>query len=167
MKSGSIVLVDTNVIIEAHRTGCWTPIAHYFNLHTVSKVIEETQTGHQNRSEESHIDEANLRSSFSVIMDVTETERVSFNMLHDHPALDDGEKDLLIYAESLSTPVWLLNSPDMAAVRFSHQQGWTDRLVSLESMSSHLKARLKEDLHWNYTEGWLSEKKTKLHLGIG
>lgn len=166
MNPGSIVLVDTNVIIEAHRTGCWKPIAQYFELHTVSKVIEETQTGYQNRSEESQIDEADLRSTFSVIVDVTETERVSFNISHDHPSLDDGEKDLLIYAESLSAPAWLLNSPDMAAVRFSHQQGWTDRLVSLEAMTSHIKARLKEDLRLNYTERWLSEKKTKLHLGM-
>ena len=166
MNRNLIVLVDTNVIIEAHRAGCWIPLAQYFDLHTVSKVIEETQTGCQNRNPESWISEVELRASFATIGDVTDTQRASFNMAHDHPPLDDGEKDLLVYAETLTNPVWLLNSPDMAAVRFAHARGWIDRLVSLEAMVSHLKARLRENLRQNYTERWLSEKKTKLLLDM-
>lgn len=160
-----IVLVDTNVILEAHRTGCWTPLSQYFALHTVSKVVEETQTGYQNRTPEEWIDEAGLRSSLACVTDVTEEQRVAFNVAHGHPALDAGERDLLIYAESLQDRVWLLNSPDMAAVRFAHKNGWIDRLASLEAMTSHLKARLRESLRTNYTERWLSGKKTNLLLG--
>ena len=160
-----IVLVDTNVILEAHRTGCWAPISQYFDLHTVDKVIEETQTGFQNRSNEQTIDEVALRASFSNIASINNGQRAEFNLAHNHPTLDDGERDLLVYAESLPNTVWFLNSPDMAAVRFVHGRGWIDRLVSLEVMASHLKARLGEDLRGNYTERWLSGKRTSLILG--
>lgn len=160
-----IVLVDTNVILEAHRTGCWAQISQYFALHTVGKVVEETQTGYQNRVQEEWIDEVELRATFACIADVTEEQRVAFNIVHGHPSLDDGERDLLIYAEMLQGPAWLLNSPDMAAVRFAHVNGWIDRIMSLEAMTSHLRARLRESLRANYTERWLSGKKTGLILG--
>lgn len=60
-----IVLVDTNVILEAHQTGCWVPLAEYFALHTVAKVVKETQTGYQNRDPEHWIDEAVLRGQLA------------------------------------------------------------------------------------------------------
>lgn len=160
-----IVLVDTNVILEAHQTGCWVPLAQYFALHTVAKVVEETQTGYQNRDPEHWIDEAMLRGQLAHVETVTEVQRVKFNMAHGHPTLDAGERDLVIYAESLTSPMWLLNSPDMAAVRFAHRMGWIDRLVSLGAMSAHLKTRLSRDLRDNYTERWLSGKRTGLLLG--
>lgn len=87
-------------------------------------------------------------------------------MNHGHPSLDDGERDLLIYAKTFAEPIWLLNSPDMAAVKFAYGEGWSDQLVSLEAMSSHLKVRLASSLRENYTERWLSDKKTKLLLGL-
>ncbi len=40
-EKGQIVLVDTNVILEAHRVSCWNTLASHFRLATV----EETQTG--------------------------------------------------------------------------------------------------------------------------
>ena len=162
-----IVLVDTNVILEAHRTGCWKPLAAYFSLHTVAKVVEETQTGYQNRSPEELIDEGTLRGQLVHVENISETQRVQVNMTHGHPSLDDGERDLIIYAETFDSQVWLLNSPDMAAVRFCHKQGWLQRLVSLGAMTSHIKTHLREDLRINYTEGWLSVKRTDLLLGIG
>lgn len=163
---GQVVLVDTNVIIESHRTGCWTQIAGFFRVETVEKVIEETQTGFQNRRPEQHIDEYVLRSTFHKVVGVSDEQRARFNLDYGHPALDPGERDLLVYAESLAGDAWLLNSPDMALVRFAHDRRWLDRLVSLESMAAHLKARLNQDLAHNYSERWLSERKTKLILGI-
>lgn len=162
---GQIVLVDTNVVLEAHQTGCWVPLAGYFALHTVAKVVEETQTGYQNRNPEHWIDEAVLRRQLAHVEQITELQRVSFNMAHGHPALDPGERDLLIYAATLDAPAWLLNSPDMAAVRFAYHVGWIDRLVSLGAMSAHLKTRLGRDLRHHYTERWLSSKRTALLLG--
>ena len=107
-QSRQIVLVDTNVILEAHQTGCWIPLANYFALHTVAKIVEETQTGYQNRDPEHWIDESVLRRQLAHVETITDVQRVAFNMKHDHPTLDAGERDLLIYAETLALPAWLL-----------------------------------------------------------
>lgn len=60
------VLVDTNVILEAHLTGCWDALAGGYNLETVEKCIEETQTGNQLRERKVEIDERALRASLTV-----------------------------------------------------------------------------------------------------
>ncbi|WP_025869227.1 hypothetical protein [Methylobacillus glycogenes] len=160
-KPGDIVLIDTNVIIEAHRAVCWKPLSHHFQLHTVSKVIEETQTGFQNRNPEQLIEINELKSSFAHIESIETSRVIAFDLEVGEVGLDDGEKALIIYAQSLKQPVWYLNSPDLAAVRYMSQQGWQDRLVSLESMLKHLKHRSKNPLKNNYTEAWLSQARLK------
>ena len=160
------VLVDTNVIIEAHRTGCWNTIARYFAIETVDKVIEETQTGAQNRSPETLINEVQLRASMQHVAKITDQMRAQFHSAFPLAVLDPGERDLLVYAGSLSpADAWLLNSPDMAAVRHAHSRGWLDRLVSLESINGHLKGRIKAAFRDNYSEKWLSVRRTRLILG--
>ena len=116
-----IVLIDTNVIIEAHRVNCWNPLAQYFNLHTVEKVIEETQTGYQNRRPEQTIDQTLLRKSFCEIETITELQIVEFDMSNVGQGLDDGEKQLIIYAHTIEGNVWFLNSPDLASIKYSCQ----------------------------------------------
>ncbi len=160
-----IVLVDTNVIIEAHRTRCFTQLAQYFELHTVETVVVETQTGHQNRRPEETIDYALLRSQLRHVEDVTDLARIEFALAYPDAILDDGERDLLIYAGTLpAKDVWFLNSPDKAAIRFGHQRRWLDRFVSLEAMVNHLKLRPIDALKGNYTERWLSEQRTLFQL---
>lgn len=160
------VLVDTNVIIEAHRTGCWNTIANYFHLETVEKVIEETQTGAQNRAPETHIDVKKLRASMHYVATVTDVMRAKFNEDFPGVLLDPGERDLVIYAGSIPVAeIWLLNSPDMAAVRHAYSRGWIEKLVSLEVLNAHLKGKLNASLRDNYSEGWLSSRRTRLILG--
>ena len=164
MQRGSIVLVDTNVIIEAHRTTTWNALADYFDLHTVEKVIEETQTGANNRREQDNIKETDLRVSLGHVHTVTEPERAAVLSSSGGVILDPGELDLLAYANTLgSGQIWLLNSPDRAAVRYCHAKNWQDRVVSLEEMAGLL--RIKRDWRLNYTSAWLSEFKLNLFLG--
>lgn len=163
---GDIVLIDTNVIIESHRTGCWNQISNHFTFHTVAKVIEETQTGFQNRKPEESIDETLLRNSIQHIEVITDIQIIEFNIRSGHPALDLGERDLMIYAELISGNAWFLNSPDVASIRFAHNKGWLDRLVSLGAMTTCLKSRLKKNLAGNYTEPWLSERKLDFRMKL-
>lgn len=107
---------------------------------------------------------ARLRATIAHAENVTDDDRAEFNLAFGHPSLDPGERDLLLYAARLGSTGWLLNSPDMAAVRFAFSQGWGDRLVSLEAMGAHLKARLKETMKDNYTERWLGQRRTQLIL---
>ena len=131
-RPGQIVLADTNVIIEAHRTGCWKVLANHFAIHTV---------------------------------EISETQRAQFHIDFSLALLDPGERDLIIHAGTLGVAdIWLLNSPDMAAVRHAHGRGWIDRLVSLEAMNAHLKFKPKAALRENYSERWLSTKRTNLLL---
>jgi len=160
------VLVDTNVIIEAHRAGCWNAIAQYFHLETVEKVIEETQTGAHNRPRESLIDETILRASMRHVATITDAMRAEFSEKFPTALLDDGERDLIIYAGTLNVgELWLLNSPDKAAVRHANSRTWLDRVVSLEAMNSHLKVKPKDKLKTNYSEDWLARLRTQLLLG--
>jgi hypothetical protein len=134
-------------------------------VHTVEKVIEETQTGAQNRRPEENIDEGQLRASLAHVAAVTPLQRAEFLVQYPTSGLDPGELDLVIYAGTLAPKdAWLLNSPDNATVRHALSRGWIDRLVSIESTNGHLRGRLKENLQYNYTETWLSEKRLKHFL---
>lgn len=165
-RQGQRVIVDTNVIIEAHRTGCWTTLTHYFEIETVEKVVEETQTGAQNRAPETHINEQVLRASLTHVATITDAMRAKFHEAYPTAVLDPGERDLIVYAGTLKgNDTWLLNSPDMAAVRHAHSRGWLDRVVSLEAMNRQLKGHLSAALKDNYTEQWLSVRRTRLILG--
>lgn len=162
---GQIVLVDTNVIIEAHQTACLSQLANHFQLCTVEKVIEETQRGKQRRSPERNIDEAQLRGWMLEIGNVTEEQRFNFTLTHQAIGLDAGERDLLIWAENRQD-AWILNSPDMAVLRFANRKGWLDRLVSLEDMCRSMSARLSQDLRENFRENWLSVNRTDFRMGV-
>jgi precorrin-4 methylase len=161
-----IVLVDTNVILEAHRVGCWAALCQYFALHTVEKVVEETQTGFQNRSPEQTINEQTLRKQLKHVEHITDLQRAAFTTAHFDAVLDDGERDLVIYAGSLSVAnVWLLNSPDIATIRHASRRNWLDQLISLEEMRQHLNPKAKTALRTNYTRSWLSSQRTQFRSG--
>lgn len=160
-----IVLIDTNVILEAHRVSCWNTLSSYFRLTTVETVVQETQTGFQNRSPGQTIQLAPLRASFHHIEDVKDLDRAQFAADHPGVLLDPGERDLVIYAGSIDPKtVWFLNSPDMAAVRYCHENKWLDRVVSLEAMNRHVQAHTTSSLRDNFTESWLSSRRTRLKL---
>lgn len=50
MTKGDIVLMDTNVIIEAHLTRCWRAVVNAFKVETVEKCCEEAATGDKRRA---------------------------------------------------------------------------------------------------------------------
>jgi hypothetical protein len=167
MKAGDIVLIDTNVILEAHRITRWQHLSANFNVHTVDKVIEETQTGYQKRSIEEQIDQEKLIESFAQVYAVSE-EEIALTMLTSPEVfnLDAGERDLLIYAASFDGDCWLISSPDSAAMRAAHKQGWLDKVVSLESLLETINCKPNIALRENYTKKWDEAKKSQIRLGI-
>ncbi|MEO3683361.1 hypothetical protein ABHN84_13805 [Shewanella vesiculosa] len=167
MKAGDIVLIDTNVIIEAHRVSRWEHLSKHFKVHTVEKVIEETQNGYQKRAKEQQIDQNELTKSFSEIYSVSEKEIAGTMMTTPEIfTLDAGERDLLIYASKLNIECWLISSPDSAAMRAAHKQGWLDRVVSLESLLEVINCKSAIPLRDNYTRKWDDKKKSQIRLGI-
>lgn len=57
------ILVDTNVIIEAHSTKCWKALVGHHSLDTVEMCIQECDTG--NRGSNVRIDTVELGRSLN------------------------------------------------------------------------------------------------------
>ncbi len=160
-----VVLVDTNVIIEAHATNVWKSIADFFALETVAKCVEETQTGYQNRTPEQQIDQSSLLTSFVTVHDPSEEDRFAVRL--EHESLDDldaGERDLIVHAFGRTDDVWLLASPDKAAMRFISELNLTNKLVSLESMAKRVGAKPRKAFKAQYTEKWHVIERSNLLL---
>ena len=89
-----IVLVDTNVILEAHRTRSWRALRGGYLVETVKDCVTETQTGFQLRSPEQQIDQAELRKRLGAVHAVEEPERVRLALRIGNIVLDEGEASL-------------------------------------------------------------------------
>ena len=82
------VLVDTNVILEAHRTGSWRALTGGYAVETVEGCVTETQTGFQLRQPEHRIDQAELRDRLAGVHAVGERERAVLAISAGEIALD-------------------------------------------------------------------------------
>lgn len=166
LNRGDRVLLDTNVILEACRVGCWRAVASEFQLITVEKVIEETQTGHQNRSPEQNVDESALREHLHHIAVVTREQTAAIDLDYPDHGLDEGEHHLVAYAATLGNqPIWLLNSPDKGTIRFCSRAEWLDRLVSLQAMTDTLGLPHGRKMRGNYTRSWLETQVNPFRFG--
>lgn len=151
------VLVDTNVILECHRTASWRALTGGYGVETVDECVTETQTGFQNRRPEQRIDEAVLRKSLAGVNAVSDPERAAAAVRDSQfAALDPGERDLWAHALT-RTGAWVLCGPDRASLRLGVRLGLRDRLVSLEELLSDIGNRPKLELRRPYTVRWLAD----------
>jgi len=161
--SNRLILVDTNIIIEAVRTKCWNGLRGYYNLVTVEKCREEARSGSA-RTPGYVVVEDNHLSLGIDIMAVTDAERVHLTMACAESAvLDDGERDLWAHAYSRGG-AWEAVCADQAAVRVAVQLGWADRLTSLEELVAAAGLRTKLPLKNHYSSRMLSIWRTKFLL---
>lgn len=91
---GAIVFVDTNVIIEAHRTRSWVALTGAYRIETVEDCVIETQTGYSQRDPADQIATSELITSLSAVHAVSSEERIRLVLLTDDIALDRGEESL-------------------------------------------------------------------------
>lgn len=113
---GAVVLVDTNVIIEAHRVGAWAALVGAYRVETVEDCVTETQTGYQRRARAQWIEVADLRESLNALHEVGDKERAELAVRVSDIALDLGEASLWAHALS-RTAAWFLCGPDRASLR--------------------------------------------------
>ena len=92
------VLVGTNVILEAHRTGSWRALTGGYAVETVEDCVTETQTGFQRRQPEHQLDQAELRDRLAGVHAGGEQERAV-------PAIRAGELALDRAVRLDGTPV--------------------------------------------------------------
>ena len=67
--------VDTNVILEARRTGSWRALTGGYAVETVEDCVTETRTGFQHRRPELQIDRADVWDKVVGVHTVGEQER--------------------------------------------------------------------------------------------
>lgn len=161
------VLVDTNVILEAHRTTSWRALAARYPLETVETCVEETQTGAQRRRPEQRIDEAQLRRVLAKVHPVSRPELAAAFVRDGHVAmLDAGEQNLWAHALGRSD-AWVLCGPDIASLRLGVRLELRDRLVALEALLDRIGHRPRGVLGRNYTKTWHSAKLAELAVQEG
>ena len=148
-----IVLVDTNVILEAHRAGSWRALAGGYPVETVEDCVDETQTGYQLRRSELRIDAGALRSSLKAVHQVGNRERAGLAVRITDIMLDRGEASLWAHA-LCRTDTWVLCGPDRASLRCGVRLGFRERLVSLEELLKDAGYRSKNTLRPAYTKRW-------------
>lgn len=166
------VFVDTNVILEAFRTGCWSAICEHFEIETVEKCIEEAQTGDSAEPGRINVPSDEFVDGLSARHVVTKRELANFALTHPScQTLDDGELHLLawLFANGLLSKVMvLLSTADKAAIVETGRLNSLDALVSLEHLAQHSGATKGQlaSLQGHYRISWLDEIKSKVRLGV-
>lgn len=159
------VLVDTNVIIECHRTQLWRALASGYRLETTEDCVAETQAGRQNRRAPQRIDERALRRSLHNIHAVSDLEFARLALRGHGLALDRGEESLWAHAPT-RRDTWLLCGPDRASLHCGVLLDYRDRLVSLERLLDDVGHRSRFRLKNAYTEKWHRRTMNELVLAI-
>ena len=154
LRPGAVVLVDTNVVIEAYRTATWPALAGAYRVETVADCVTETQTGYQHRHRQQWIDVAELRESLAEVHEVTDFERVELAVRIGGIALDLGEESLWAHALGRSG-AWFLSGPDRASLRVGVRLGFRECLVSVEELLEAAGYRTRTELKQAYTRKWM------------
>ncbi len=147
------VLVDTNIILETHRTGSWRALSGGYPVETVEDCVAETQVGFQRRRAELQIHEGELRNSLKAVHAVENRERAALAIRITGITLDRGEASLWAHALS-RTDAWVLCGPDRASLRCGVRLGFRQRLVSLEDLLDNVGNRSRTTLRPAYTRRW-------------
>jgi hypothetical protein len=158
MRRGDIVLVDTNIIIEAVRTQCWNALTGYFTVETVEKCREESLAGHGRRPGYVVVPAAALEQRVTIHR-TTDMETVELAVRDpESNNLDLGERYLWAHALKRHDN-WFACCADQAAVLAAIRLGWRDRLVSLEALADGAGAKgasrqLKEHFRTARLSAW-------------
>ena len=153
MRFDRVVLIDTNVILEASRTGSFRALSGAYQIETVEKCLEETQTGVQYRRRNIPVDIDELQNSLQKIHTPTNIERAKLSVDLGGLLLDEGEYMLWAHAYSRNDN-WILCGPDKASLRCGVRLGLSDRLISLEKLLKAISFRPKTVLKKAYTTNW-------------
>lgn len=165
MNATSIVLVDTNVIIEAVRTGCWAAITGGLHVETVVACREEALARPPDAGSAYVPVGMSDLERMGNIHPVSDIARATFRLAYaEAHGLDRGEHDLLAHMYVSDPGDVLLCSPDKAAVRAAVLLGLGDHLRSLDDLLQAVGGRSRKPLRGQFTTAWLTSFRTKVLL---
>jgi hypothetical protein len=157
-----IVYVDTNVIIEAVRTGCWKSIAQRFAIHTVATVRDEALKVPADKSRYVPVDASTIFRHVTVEMVSQADILLASAKTPNISALDAGERDLLAHVAARHDDAWIVTTADKAAVKTACALGLESKLVSLEELAEASGSKPK--LHEWHLKRWLSKVRSEFLL---
>lgn len=158
-----VLLVDTNIIIEAVRTGCWNALTGYYSVVTVVECRSEARSGDAFRPNYITVSDKDLGRMHDVV-DVSATDRAKLSLAYETAdALDLGERDLLAHALGREDN-WQLSCSDRAAVIAALTLSWEQRLVTLEALLVPTGAQ--PELKRHYRDAWLRGVRTDWRLRV-
>ena len=163
MGTRATVLVDSMIVIEAVRTGCWNAITGQRTVVTVEECAEELRRG--NPTVGGYVVVSQQDIARMTVNPLPASAAAAFGLRY--PAadgLDPGERDLLALTAT-RTDAFSLCSCDKAAVVAAHALGWLDRVISLEALASSVGARPNPGLKAQFTEARMGQWRTSLVLG--
>jgi hypothetical protein len=169
--AGERIFVDTNVILEAHRVGCWNAICGSFSVETVEKCVGESTSGNPDKPGYIHVPENELRERLTNVHQVSKAEIATLVLSHSKClVLDDGEQQLFarLYTDDvLPSQEILVSTPDKAAIIAAYELGWLDSWTSLDALAREtgVGRAIIRQLRIQYQDAWLSNAKTKVILG--
>ena len=162
MAGPSLVLVDTMIVIEARRTGCWNSITGGRRIVTVDTCAGELRSGGDWLPGYIPVGEAALARA--TVQPLPAAAAVELRLRYpEADGMDPGERDLCALALSLAEEFQLC-SCDKAAVRAAHALGWIERVISLEALADSVGREPRPPLKVQYTEARLAEWRTSLLL---
>jgi hypothetical protein len=163
----TVVLVDTNVVMEAVRTRCWNAVTGGLRVETVEECRDEALRGDRGRPGYLPVSEQDL-ARMRKVHPVSALERATFGMAYQEARnMDRGERDLFAHAYarvSRGDSVWIVSSADRACVRAAVALGWHERMHSLGALAAAVGAHPPALLE-QFGERWLSQVRTAYLLG--
>ena len=166
------VFLDTNVIIEAFRTRCWSAICGRFAVETVASVVAEALAGDPTEPGYVVVEEGALRSGLTGIHEVTPLMRAAFGLRHQEAeGLDLGERDLLAWLLAQGPNLdglLLLSTADKAAIVVTGRLQWLDQLTCLASLAQEagITRHQVEQFREHFKAKWLDAIRMKVRLGV-
>lgn len=163
------VLVDTNAIIEAVRTGTWKALLGGRSVETVQECYDETQRGNPHRPSYVVVAPGGLQG-LKAIHEVDDEARAALVLACTNAVgLHNGERDLLAHAlarREAGDEIWVVCSPDIACVHVAVALGMGDQTISLEELLASVGAKGAKPLGDHFTARWLSAERTKALLKV-
>jgi hypothetical protein len=163
----TVVLVDTNVIIEAVRTQTWNALTGGLRVETVEECRQEAGRGDTSRWGYIPVSNSDL-ARLHRVHTVTDEERAEyFDADPDGVGLDAGERDLFAHIHQRvqrGNSVWVLCSADKAAIRTAVRIDVADQMVSLEAVCRDVGARPRPGFDEHHCEAFLARYRTEYRL---
>jgi hypothetical protein len=166
-RKDTVVLVDTNVVMEAVRTRCWNAVTGGLCVETVEECRDEALRGDRGRPGYLPVSAQDL-ARMRAVHPVDAVERATFAMEYPEAQnMDAGERDLFAHAYgrvSRGDAVWIICSSDRACVRAAVALGWHERMHPLGAVAASVGANPRPPLLDHYGERWLSNLRTEYLL---